>query len=801
MVMGPSVGGPSRRVLVAVGLIAACTLAFQVLLTRLLSAVMAYHFSFLAVSLALTGTGAGALLVYLAPQLFAGGSLERHLARWGGLYSALLFVTPFALVRLDFTGGGGVHNSDISAEFVVSLAGASLLAALPSIAAGVVIALAINGYTSSVGRVYAFDLVGAGAGALLIVPLMWVASAPVLLAGLGAVALVATLLFAPAASRERVISLALAAAMACVSVVAIASSALHLPPRHPTPADTEVSDRWNPLSRVVAYDMDGVSLAFYDRDVAPVIELRDEDEVPDWERLRTGPQSIGYELTGPGRTLIIGGGGGRDIYNALSSGQEQVDVIELNEGIRRAVDEDLAESSGSPYSRERVSTTVGDGRGVLAARDTLYDTVHIGFTNTLSANSAAGYALTENNLYTVEAFQEYLDHLTPDGVLNVSRVRHFAGDEALRATVIALAALEREGIEQPERNVVVVAGNDMFDEPMATILARLRPYTDAELETVRTLAAERGGEVVFAPGGPYGREWSGLGDANWRDFCRDYRYDVCPSTDDKPFFFNQSRLSELGTSSAYTYSRDPFQVLMVTLGVLVALAVLAFVLPLRLVRRASRPTVGALSYFAAIGLGFLLLEIVLIQRFVLFLGFPTYALSVVLFALLVFSGLGSALSARWVRSRRALMSTLGAVIVLAVFSAIWLQPVLRSLITLPFPARVAVAVAVIAPLGLVLGTAMPAGLVRFKGLHPDGLPYAWGVNGVASVLASVLGVALAVNFGFAVTSLVAAACYVGALAHARLGRWPDPPSAEDPSGEMPDRELVGAALVSEPVGG
>jgi spermidine synthase len=143
--------------------------------------------------------------------------------------------------------------------------------------------------------------------------------------------------------------------------------------------------------------------------------------VPDWQMLVTGPASIGYELTGPGHALVIGGGGGRDIYTALSQGQRPVDVIELNEGIRATVDEDLGHLSGAPYSRDGVSTVIGDGRSQLASRDVLYDQIHIGFTDTLSGNAAQGFALTENNLYTVEAFLEYFAHLKPRGVLNVSR--------------------------------------------------------------------------------------------------------------------------------------------------------------------------------------------------------------------------------------------------------------------------------------------------------------------------------------------------------------------------------------------
>jgi hypothetical protein len=272
--------GPSIRVLAAVGLVAACTLAFQVLLTRLLSAVMAYHFSFLAVSLGLTGTGAGALLVYVVPRLFRPASLERELSRGCVAYSALLLVTPLALVRLDFTGGGGVNNRGISSEFVLSLTAACLLAALPSLAAGIVIALAINGYSSSVGRVYAFDLIGAGTGAVVIVPLMWALDAPTLLVGLGGVAAVAGLLFAPAGSRERWSSAGLGGAGAAMVVAALATSVVHLPPRHPLPPGTEVSDRWNPLSRVAAYDVPSLGLVFYDRDMAPVVKLSEGGDGP-----------------------------------------------------------------------------------------------------------------------------------------------------------------------------------------------------------------------------------------------------------------------------------------------------------------------------------------------------------------------------------------------------------------------------------------------------------------------------------------------------------------------------------------
>jgi hypothetical protein len=545
-----------------------------------------------------------------------------------------------------------------------------------------------------------------------------------------------------------------------------------------------VADRWTPLSRVLGFPPAGPEARFaavnYDRVYAPVPLVRPGGPVPDWRTLGTGAQSIGYALTGPGRALVIGGGGGRDIENALSQ-RQRVDVIELNDAIRRTVDEDLKRWSGAPYSLPGVSTAIGDGRSILARRDRSYDQIHIGFTDTWSGNSAQAFALTENNLYTREAFEEYLDHLRPGGVLNVSRLWRALGDEALRATVLTLEALRRHGVDHPERNVVVILGRDIFGERYGTVLARLRPWTRAELDTIQRLASERAEGVAFAPGGPYRLEWRQLAAARSPlAFCEGWRLDVCPPTDDRPFFFNMTRLGAVGdgTPEGYVTSADPFLVLLITLGILVALCAVAFVVPLALGPRSGRPPLSSLSFFALIGLGFLVLEVVLIQRFVLFLGFPTYALSVVLFALLLFTGAGSFLSGMVGEPRRALTTALGVAVLLIAAAAVGLQPLLRALIELPFPLRVAVSIALIAPFGLALGTAMPIGLRRLAASHPAGIPWAWGVNGITSVIASVLAVAVAISFGFTVATLVALACYLGALAHARLASWPEPEEAE-----------------------
>ncbi|MEJ7583924.1 MAG: hypothetical protein WKF43_07505, partial [Acidimicrobiales bacterium] len=634
---------PTRRVYVAVALVAACGLALQVLLTRLFAATMYYHFSYLAISVGLLGTGAGGLVVYVRPGWFERGGLEAVLARWSAALAVSLGLVPLLFVRLD------LRSTTFNARFAVMLALACLITALPSLAAGITISIAIKGYAQWIGRVYAADLFGAALGAVVVVPVLWLTDAPRLIAGLGLLAALASALFAWRGPQR--VAAAATGCLVLLLVVSTASSVLYLPPRLGSTEKPD-ADRWNPLSRVIGYDSggEGYGLVFYDRVYAPVVSYRRGDPLPDWQDLSLGPQSIGYELTGPGRALIIGGGGGRDIFNALSSDQRRVDVIELNEGIRQVIDERL-DSSGSPYSLPGVDTAIGDGRTILAGRDVRYDQIHISFTDTLSANSAAGFALTENNLYTLEAFEEYLDHLAPGGVLNVSRLRRLLGDEALRVTVLTLEALRRHGIERPEDHVVVVRGRDILGGTYGTVLARLEPFSDAELERIANLADKRGEGVVFGPNGPNRDEWSGLADAaSPTAFCKSYRMNVCPPSDDKPFFFNMRRLSDWGVSPIRRADADPVLVLLATLVILLVLSLLAYAAPLVLVR-ADRPRTSSLSYFTFIGLGFIIFEVVLIQRFVLFLGFPTYALSVVHFALLLCTGVGSALSARTTDAR------------------------------------------------------------------------------------------------------------------------------------------------------
>lgn len=755
-----------------IGLVAGSVLALQVLLTRLFSAELFYHFTFLTISLALLGAGAGAITVYVRPRWFR-RPLRVELARWSIALAGLLIVVPLVLAHLNYTS-----PATVTGRFAFKLAVISAVCTLVFAAGGIVIALAVRAYAANMSRLYAFDLVGAALGSIVVVPLMWHVSVPILIVATGPVGAIAALLFARGSGPRMSRAAIGAVGLGLVAIVLASTTSVFDPePANEATLGKPASDRWTPLGRVVAYKPGRGSpfeALFYDRGGAPVARYRRGGPIPNWRQLGLGAESLGFVFGGTQRALIIGGGGGRDILNALSSGVRRVDVIELNQQIINTVDGPLRSFSAAPYTLPGVHSMAGDGRSNLAHSNAKYNVINIGNADTLTANSAEGYVLTENFLYTTQAVNEYLDHLLPGGVLDMTRPRRLVGDEALRLTVLALQALQDRGVSHPQRNVAVVLGDDPFAGVSGTVLVRLRPWTPAELARLRVLAKQRGLGVAYAPGGPYQLEWASLARARSpQAFCSSFKLNVCAPTDHNPYFFEMRRFGSFGSlGPGYIYAADPFLVLLVTVAILLVLSAVLVAAPLVLTARQDRPPASALGFFAAIGFGFLGLEVTLIDRFELFLGFPTYALSVVLFALLLWTGIGALLAGRVQDPRRALTAALGVSTLLMAASAFWLRPLLADLIDLPFAARVAVTVALLAPAGIGLGMAMPLGLGRLVAFHPRGVAWAWGVNGFASVVASAAAVAISIISGFPAATLVSVVCYLGALAHVRLSAWP-----------------------------
>jgi hypothetical protein len=360
-----------------------------------------------------------------------------------------------------------------------------------------------------------------------------------------------------------------------------------------------------------------------------------------------------YHLVDRPETLVIGPGGGRDVLAALASGAPHVTAVEVNPAVVEAVRGPFADFAGHLYDRPDVTVVVEDARGYIARSPHRYDVIQAALIDTWAAGASGAFALSENSLYTVEAFRTYYEHLTDRGILTVSRW-YMPGRpaETLRLVSTGMAGWARAGVADPRQHVAVIAHfvTSNPQEGLATVLFKRTPFTPEEVAAIEDRARELGFTVLYAPGLPVTEEVGAFLTADdpaaW---IARYPLDITPATDDRPFFFNLVRFGDLFSpalraSGVYQISIESAGILLAILGITAAVGVLFVLWPLGWgVRRRglAAPSARMLVYFGALGVGFMLVEIPTIQRLTVYLGRPVYSLAVGLFALLLFSGLGS----------------------------------------------------------------------------------------------------------------------------------------------------------------
>jgi spermidine synthase len=502
------------------------------------------------------------------------------------------------------------------------------------------------------------------------------------------------------------------------------------------------------------------------------------------------PSNPEAPTSNPFTALVIGPGGGRDLASALIFGASRVDGVEINPIIANDVMRDrFKEFSGGVYTNPRVRIAVDDGRSFVRRTPERYDVIQASLVDTWAATAAGAYTLTENTLYTVEAFDDYLDHLTDGGMLTITR---WVAD-GLRLVSLAQAVCERRGWSAAERLAIVRQGR------VATFLLKKTPFTADETARLRSVASALGFDVLYAPdvanvsaarNAPAGQpqftvpakdivvDGAATGDyarlilaADREQFYATYRSDIRPTSDDRPFFFHTTKLeNQLDVAFGRTMLfGNGLSALMTLLGISTALVVLFVIGPLALAGRGQRHPRGWfawLVYFGALGAGFMLIEVSVLQRFVLLLGHPVYSLTVTLFSLLLGTGLGAAWSRRFdaVALRRTGAIGIMVVSVLGLVMVGVTTPIVTWAIPLSRTARVAIAVAMLVPLGVALGIPMPTGLRMLSARAPHMMAWAWGMNGALSVLGATLAIFIAMNWGFQIALLSASATYLIALA-------------------------------------
>jgi hypothetical protein len=751
----------------------------ELALTRIFSVVMYYHFAFLAISIALFGLSASGVYAYLRRRTLDARPAEALLARQSLVFAASTIVSLFALVRLRV----GLNYSPSNLALMLAI---YALAAIPFFTGGLVLTLAISRLAARINVVYAADLTGAALGCLVLIPLLNLVGAPGVVLVATALGGIAAILFAAPASRSRI-----ALAAAAILVVPLASQLFGLGTFDVNDTKGHQGDRvlfskWNSFSRIGVYERShgDWSLSPTYAGTLPETRFMDIDSAASTPIAHVAPDlsnagylkyeltALAYHLQPAGfKALVIGPGGGRDLASALVFGASHVDGVEINPIIANDIMRGaFREFSGSIYDHPRVRVAVDDGRSFVRRSPDRYDVIQASLVDTWAATAAGAYTLTENTLYTVEAFTDYVDHLNDNGVLTITRWVF----DGLRLVSLAQEACARRGWDAASRLAIVQLDN------VATFLLKKSPFTAEETAALRSLADRMQFRILYAPGtegpiAPAEGEWvEGTETAAYaklivapdrEQFYANYEQDIRPTTDDRPFFFHTTKLKDqfevaFGRSMLFG---NGLSALLTLMGISAAL-VGAFVLGPLVVAGGDRPAgwQGWLLYFGSLGAGFMLIEVAVLQRFVLLLGHPVYSLTVTLFSLLLGTGIGAALSRRFSSQmlRRSTGCALVGIVAVGVLSIVLVTPFISWAIPFSRPTRIAVAVLTLVPIGMLLGIPMPAGIRLLSSRAPQMVTWAWGMNGALSVVGATLAIFIAMNWGFSATFLAASATYL-----------------------------------------
>ncbi|MGA7929559.1 MAG: hypothetical protein WCA20_26595 [Candidatus Sulfotelmatobacter sp.] len=772
---------PERTLLLGLGLTSFAALLLELSLTRLFSVVLFYHFAFLAISIALLGLGAGGVFAYLFKNRLARTDTRTLAARLCIDSSILVFVALEVVlhvpVMLTATGPNFLH---LTAIYVA--------AALPFFLTGVQFAVIFARETRHISRLYGADLGGGALACLALVPFLnWLGGPNTIL--VASVALTAAALVWTASRIGRRVAFALLAGFLMLIAANFSDrliDVVYAKGVFRDPAWVEFA-RWNALSRVEVDRVGPATKAIViDADASTFIMNCDlaHWHDTDWEDdLMSQPPALANVLRPRGEFAIIGPGGGVDVLRAVANGSPSVTGIEINPIIADTIMRGrYAAYSQHLYQHPHVHILVTDGRSYLRSTPQQFDVVQMTLVDTWASTAAGAFALSENNLYTVEAFREYFEHLKPDGMIAITRWEFRHPREALRVVSVAIEALHNLGVTEPARHFIVASGGPLDEDGIpVVVLAKKSAFTTEEESAVRAHFEEYDElDPLYLPSSPAKNPFADLIASNdpYR-FAQSYAYNVSPVTDNAPFFFFTLKPGQILGQRGQRHSVDwkvNLGVLVLVLVLVISLAAVLGFLVLPLAIKSGRQSPLPLLYFVAVGLGYILVEIAFIQRFVLFLGHPTYALTVVIFLLMLASGAGSLFSRRWLPRTEMAWMPITLVIAALLVDVFFLPNWLEAWMGLGLYSRIVVSGLLLAPLGFVMGMPFPTGLRALAARRvldvPGGVTgknednaveWAWAMNAAASVLGSVLAMVIAIQFGLNVTLACGVAAYLLAL--------------------------------------
>ena len=807
--------GPRGRFFLGLFLLTFATLMLELVETRLLSVMRWYHLAFFVISAAMFGMTAGAVWVYAKRSRFTQATLSADLA-W--MTAAFAVSVPVALLVQASLAPAFVA----SATFVAVYAELAVAIALPFFFSGAAVSLALTRSPFPAGRVYAVDLAGAALGCLGVLVLLRLTDASSAILLIGAVVAASAALLAgsgiggPAPSPPPLARLLGRPWTICVVLLALGLvngltrrglQPLMIKERIEPRGEGMIFEKWNSFSRVIAMRpvierprLWGPSPTLPPIRVPQIWLNIDGDAGTVMSRFDGNPESarylsydvtnLVYALGSSRRTAVIGVGGGRDVLSAWCFGSRDVTGVELNPTF---LDLLLRKEPFATFAGIRALPGVrlinDEARSWFTRSRESFGVIQMSMADTWAATGAGAFTLTENGLYTVEGWRAFLARLAPDGLFTVSRwYEPDDVDETGRLVSLAVAALLDAGVTEPRAHLFIATSG-----PVATLILSRAPFKAEDIATLRGFCGTFQFNVHLspdaAPPSPLIAAMVACRDrAELQRRTSGLDLDLTPPDDERPFFFNLLPLDQplrairyIGRGGVVGGNLLATTSLCTIMLVSLILIVATIVLPLRgAIREAGRGVViGGTLYFAMLGLGFMLVEMGLLQRLSLFLGHPVYSLSIVLFSLILAAGAGSWLSERMRLASPAVLAAWAVVLAGYVASLpAWMPGLLAPFQSAGIAARAGVCLALIAPAGLLMGFGFPTGLRLAAARDERPTVWFWGINGAAGVLGSAIAIALSIAFGIGTTLILGAVCYLALIpAAAIIGFTPRAPRA------------------------
>jgi len=786
-----------KNTYLGISFIALSTLMYEILLTRIFSVTMGYHFAFMAISIAMFGMTLGAIIVYLYPKKFPQEKINYHLAKNSFLFSLTIIVSFLIHLFVPFIHGMSIIGFSVTALTYIVIA-------VPFVFSGICISLLLTRFSSSINRLYAADLIGASIGCILVVIIINVSGGPTAVFITAFITAIGAIFFASDAANKKITQTIIIYA-AAIGLFSVAHTFLVI---NNTPllrifwergdyAEKPLFEKWNSFSRV---SIDGDSTKYdvpfgwglsntYDRNRkvrqlmlnidahSTTVLSKFDGNLDELYHLKFDVSNIVQYLRHNADVMIIGSGGGRDVLSSLEFGQKSILGIEINKDMIKALNGDFGDFTGHLDKYPNVRFVGDEARSYIQRSPEKFDIIQVSVIDNWSATSSGAFVLTENALYTLETWKLLFDRLKPDGILTVTRFYRDKPVELYRIVEIAAETMRQNRITNPREHLAILRCDQLEREKdrsgTGTILLSKKPFTQNELHIIDSISSVFQFQKILTPSAASDTTFALIASSGTeqQEFIKNFPLNISAPTDDIPFFFHLLKVKDFFNVKLWKEWDMEFNVkaifILLSLFVIIAVLTLAcIIVPLKITSKkvSLKGSLPLFIFFGAIGLGFMMVEISQIQRLNIFLGHPTYSLAVALCTLLLSSGLGSFFSSMkdspdsTSNKKSALLRLFLLIVMLLIFGFVTPQIIIacREYST---TIRIIVSALILFPLGLFMGMAFPLGMKAASLKSKAITPWLWGINGITSVFATVISILIAMSYGISMSYWTGAAMY------------------------------------------